>query len=274
MSGAALYNGAPAGEALVRSRGLQYGDGVFRTLLLDEGRLLDWELQMQHLARDCRALGLAPAAPELLEAECLRVAGGDLRAVLKVILTRASTQRGYAPASADSDRLVSRHPAPGYPASHWKEGIAAFRSPVQLAQQPLLAGIKHLNRLEQVLASRDWPEGVAEAILCDHSGNIIGGSKTNIFWARNQRLHTPMLSRAGVNGVMKNKVMALARADSIETAVQDAGWQELEQADEVFVTNSLIGIWPVRILHGRQLASPGPLTRRCMELLRHPMLCA
>ncbi|HVT35851.1 MAG TPA: aminodeoxychorismate lyase [Nevskiaceae bacterium] len=267
----ALYNGKPAESVPLHSRGLNYGDGVFRTLLVTDGRIHDWALQYATLARDAARLSLQLPEEGLLRSECDFLAADRRLAAMKVMLVRAGERRGYAPETSTCERLVSVHDLPRYPSRHWSRGVAVIGSTVQLAQQPLLAGIKHLNRLEQVLASRDWPQDISEALMCDHAGRVAGGTRSNLFWVRQGRLYTPDLSRSGVDGMMKSKVTALARAHSMELRTVDADWAELEQADEIFLTNSLVGIWPVRALEGRMLDAPGVVTARLSALLHHPL---
>jgi 4-amino-4-deoxychorismate lyase len=154
--------------------------------------------------------------------------------------------------------------------SRVSQGIRAFRSPVTLARQPLLAGAKHLNRLEQVLASRDWPDGADEGILCDAEDHAICGTRSNLFWVREGRLGTPPLDTCGVRGVMRHTILELARQQNLNVELRDLHWTALQQADEVFVCNSLIGLWPVRWLGERALAAPGPVTALLLKALGLP----
>lgn len=267
----ALLNGAPAGGDLLLSRGLHYGDGVFRTLLKYDGQLIDFKLQIIKIVRDAAALNLDVAA-DLLRSEAEAVGAAASRGVIKLMLLRAGAGRGYRGDSRQADRLALCYPLPEYPADYWRQGIAAFRSDLKLGSQPLLAGIKHLNRLEQVLGSRDWPEEAAEGILCDEHLMPVCGTRSNLFWVRGGRLHTPALDACGVAGVMRDKVLACAAALGIQADVAGRPWHELSEADEVFVTNSLIGIWPLRSLEQCHWPAPGVLTRKLMTALRHPLI--
>jgi 4-amino-4-deoxychorismate lyase len=267
-----LFNGAaPEGPALAASRGLHYGDGVFRTLLKFDGQLVDFRLQLQKLDHDARALGLEPPDAETLRREAEALSEGAPAGVLKILLLRAGAGRGYAPRGGAVDRLLLLHPLPDYPAAHWREGIAAFRSTVRLGRQPALAGVKHLNRLEQVLASRDWPEGMAEGILCDERGAPVCGTRSNLFWVAQGTLHTPALDGCGVAGMMRDKILACATALGLVVRIGTRPWKNLVEADEAFVSNSLIGLWPLRSLEQRQWPAPGPVAARLAGLLRHPV---
>lgn len=266
----ALLNGVPLADSLLSSRGLHYGDGIFRTLLKYDGQFIDFKLQFIKISHDAQALGLTPPAAELLLAEAASVSAAAASGVVKILLLRSGAGRGYAPQTDQADRLLLAYPLPAYPAEHWQQGISAFRCGLRLGRQPALAGIKHLNRLEQVLASRDWPDGAAEGILCDERGAPVCGTRSNLFWIQAGRLHTPALDGCGVAGMMRDKVLACATALGLEVRIESRPWSKLLDADEAFVSNSLIGIWPLRALEQRVWPAPGPLTLRLMSVLRHP----
>lgn len=269
MSARVLFNGAEAGD-LALHRGLQYGDGVFRTCFIFNSEVIDINKQIETLATDAARLELVPVPADALRDDAARLARNQGRAVLKMLLLRAGTGRGYRSEGAGTDRLLCQYPAPVYPATAWDRGVTVCRSEFRLATQPALAGIKHLNRLEQVLASRQWAEGTDEALLSDEAGRPVCGTRTNLFWVRGGQLHTPALQRCGVAGMMRAKVLALAPA----AIVSDGDWAEVESADEVFLTNSLIGIWPVARLGARRWPGPGPVTRDLVARLGHPRLAA
>lgn len=269
---AVLFNGAASADLLALSRGLHYGDGVFRTMLLWQGAVPDLRRQLDVLERDAARLGLRPPARAVLEEEIAALCADEDSGVIKLILTRRAGGRGYRPASDEADRLLLRLPAPHYPEAHWEQGIRCGLSPVRLAEQPLLAGIKHLNRLEQVLASRDWPEGAEELFVCDPHGLVVSGTRTNLFRVAAGVLHTSALERCGIRGMMRDKTLELAEQLRIPVRFDDPTPELLRQADEIFVSNSLIGLWPVREFDGRTFAAPGAITRRLMAALDHPRI--
>jgi 4-amino-4-deoxychorismate lyase len=268
----ARFNGRSERAALAWSRGLHYGDGVFRTLLKYKSQLIDIEDHFNKISEDCVRLSLAPPDHDALYADSLAVSRERETAVIKWLVLRQAGARGYAPGSEASDRLVLCAPAPRYPAACWTQGIQALRSPVPLAPQPLLAGVKHLNRLEQVLASRGWPDGVMEALQTDPDGHPLCGTRSNLFWVKNGCLYTPDLSLGGVCGIMRNKIMHLAHSLNIPLHTVRAPWQALLEADEAFVCNALIGLWPLRALDARHWPAPGPLSLRLQAALAHPRL--
>jgi 4-amino-4-deoxychorismate lyase len=267
----ALLNGLTAGD-WTQSRGLHYGDGVFRTMLIWDAQILDWELHLQRLAADCLALELAMPDASLLRDEAQALADGQARAILKLIVMRKVGRRGYKIFGAASDRLLMRYPAPKYPEALWTSGVSAFFCELRLAAQPALAGIKHLNRLEQVLASRHWPDGADEGILRNQAGQPICGTRSNLFWASAGKLYTPALNQCGVSGMMRSKIMALASSLKMETIVTLAAEADLNAADEAFFSNSLIGIWPLRQLERHAWTAPGPITAALTAALQQPRL--
>jgi 4-amino-4-deoxychorismate lyase len=271
MNGA-LYNGAGSGDALLLSRGLHYGDGVFRTMLLWQGAVPDLRRQLDVLERDAARLGLRPPPRAVLEEEIASLCADEERGVIKLILSRRAGGRGYRAADDDCDRLLLRLPAPRYPQAHWELGVRCALSAVRLGDQPLLAGVKHLNRLEQVLASRDWPEDAEELFVCDARGLVVSGTRSNLFRVVEGSLRTSPLERCGIRGMMREKILELAEQLQIPVHFDEPTPGQLRQADEIFVSNSLIGLWPVREFDGAALAAPGPLTQRLATALHHPRI--
>lgn len=269
----ALVNGGPPGTAILTSRALHYGDGVFRTLMRHEGRWLDFDRHYVKLVHDCRALDLDPPHVGQLQAELEALGGGRAQPLVgKIILARAGGGRGYTPTTRQCDRILLRYPAPRFPASHWSEGVNAIRSAVTLAAQPRLAGVKHLNRLENVLAARAWPAGVQEALMCDAAGNLVCGTRSNLFWVEPGRLCTPKLAHCGVSGLMRARVLELARSLGLPVDQVEAPVERLRAAREAFITNSLIGLWPLRRLDDHDFGPPGTVSLHLQQGLAHPAL--
>lgn len=270
MKATALFNGRREAGAWIGARGLQYGDGVFRTCLVHESRVVDLDRQIVRLAQDAAALSLSQRTARACRAEAAALAAHCDRGVIKILLWRRAGGRGYRGGTSAAERLLIRsEPARANPAD-WTTGVRAFRSPLVLAQQPLLAGVKHLNRLEQVLASRYWPRGVSEALLCDASGRPIGGSRSNLFWVARGALYTPELGVCGVAGMMRQKVLELAQALGIGWRIGRWSWRNFMESDEAFLTNSLIGIWPLRRAETSSWRAPGAITAALMRALAHP----
>jgi len=254
-------NGVPAEGVPVRDRGLAYGDGLFETISVRQGRARLLDRHLQRLQLGCQRLQI-PLGIDSLRAEISSFAMQVGDGVAKLIVTRGSGMRGYAfPQPQQALRILQGSPLPDYPAAHAEQGVKLFSCTTRLAEQPLLAGIKHLNRLEQVLARAEWQDpGYAEGLMQDQSGRVIEGVSSNLFMVDAGQLLTPDLQRCGVAGVMRAEIIEQSERQGIPCAVRDIGLAELMEADEVFLCNSLYGIWPVRELAGR-VWERGELTR-------------
>lgn len=259
----ALVDGRPATTVCVLDRGLHYGDGVFETLAVRAGEAQLWSAHWERLARGCARLRLPVPDPRAVRDEARALADGAERAVLKILVTRGPGERGYRiAAGARPTRALLLYPAPDFPATHWSEGVAVRMCHTPIAVNPALAGIKHLNRLEQVLARAEWQdEGFAEGLMSDASGRVVCGTASNVFAVRGGALVTPDLADCGVEGVMRRSVLDAARDFGIAARTAPLRPEDLLEADEVFLTNSLFGVWPVRAIDGSVLR-PGPVARR------------
>ena len=247
-----LVDGADTDRISVRDRAVQYGDGLFETLAVHAGQPLLWERHVARLRAGCLRLGLDAPDEAVLRADVERLSGGPEWKVIKIILTRGCAGRGYAPPRAASPtRVVSAWPWPDYPADNARLGVAVrwCRTPASI--NPALAGIKHLNRLEQVLARAEWGNEYAEGLMRDPDGFVVEGTMSNVFAVSGGSLITPELSRSGVAGVMRAEVMAAAQRLGLRCEEAWVTAADLERMDEIFLTNSLIGLWPVTALADR-----------------------
>jgi 4-amino-4-deoxychorismate lyase len=263
---AVLVDGVACDRIAVTDRGLAFGDGVFRTLAVQGGRPLNWTWHYRRLAADCAALRLAAPAEGLLLAELRQVAPGA--AAAKIIVTRGEATRGYGilPA-ARTTRVVMAFAPPQFPTSHAEQGVTVRRCVLALSEQPRLAGAKTLNRLENVLARSEWDDpSIAEGLCADASGRVVEGTMSNLFVVSQGRVATPDLSRCGVVGAQRERVRELLAREGVPCSVQDIAWDAVAGADELFLTNSLIGAWPVARFEARRW-SVGPLTRRVQQMI-------
>lgn len=245
-----LVNGAASEMLPATDRGLAYGDGVFRTLRVRGGQPQAWQFHYRKLERDCAALAISCPGEKSLRDELTIAARQQPECVGKVIVTRGSGARGYAAAGVvQPTRIVMSLPVPADHARFRPGGIRARICTLRVSAQPALAGIKHLNRLENVLARREWDDpDIAEGILLDSDGNVIGGTMTNIFIAEKGALTTPDLRRCGVAGVTRERIFARATESGIACRVEDISAERLLESDEAFVVNSVIGVWQIRAL--------------------------
>lgn len=240
-----LVNGTPQTHIEISNRGLQYGDGLFETITVDNGNAV---FLSQHLARlntACQRLAIPAPAPNTLHAEIEELCQHTDKAVLKIIITRGSGGRGYRqPDNIQATRILSLHPFPSYPDSYYQQGITARFCDTRLGLNPSLAGMKHLNRLEQVLARAEWTDdNIQEGIVLDINNKVIEGTMSNLFYSKNKQLYTADLSQAGIAGIIRALIMRHEHV--IEHTYTTA---ELLSADELFVCNSVIGIWPIKQL--------------------------
>jgi len=253
-----LVNGKPGNTISIRDRGLLYGDGVFRTLRVTQGKVLHWPLHYLKLQHDCTALGICCPDEALLCAEQDRLLAQHPDGVLKLIITRGEGARGYAPSTdAVPTRIWDFSPLPVYPPEWTTQGIKVHICNLRLSVQSRLACIKHLNRLENVLAAAELSDAqshdnmLAEGLLLDADGHLIEGIRSNLFLVSQGQLATPDLSRCGVEGIQRGRVMAWALQHGVTLQVRDIGLEEALHADELFIVNSVIGLWPIRELEQR-----------------------
>ena len=208
---------------------------------------------MRRLRLGCERLRIpCPDTDQLLE-EVSREIGSADRAVIKIIVTRGVGGRGYRPPeTARPNRIVFRFPWPEFPQDAWNLGVQVRVCSTRLGINPALAGLKTLNRLEQVLARSEWGKSsIAEGLMLDPDGHVIEGTMSNLFVLRDESLITPDLSRCGTAGVMRELIIDTARARDLPVIVAEIDPAELLSADGLFLSNSLIGIWPISILSGR-----------------------
>lgn len=241
--GLVLINGVRSSDINALDRGLQYGDGVFRTLKVAGGKVRWWDEQFRKLDDDCAALKIPCPDKAMLDAEVLRLAGESDVGVIKIIVTRGVGQRGYAmPADAAPHRVVM-----GFPdASRENRDVRVRWCELRLSSQPRLAGIKHLNRLENVLARSEWNDpDIAEGLLLDESDHVICGTMSNLFIAEQENLVTPELTRCGVAGVARSRIIQSAERHGQPVRFEPISRERLLAADGVFLCNSLIGVWRV-----------------------------
>jgi len=207
-----LVNGQDIDTVSALDRGLQYGDGLFETLPVINGRPLHWQRHMQRLIHGCGRLGIPLPDVTALTIEAQRLCVGRNRAVLKLIVTRGSGGRGYrCPEHPAPTRIFALHSWPDYPENNWREGVRVRLCRIQLGSNPALAGLKHLNRLEHILARAEWDsDDIAEGLLFDRADHVIEGTMSNLFLVTAGQLVTPELSDCGVAGIMRDMIIESA----------------------------------------------------------------
>jgi 4-amino-4-deoxychorismate lyase len=243
-----LINGVSKSQIEITDRGFQYGDGLFETIEVRDGQAVFLERHLERLKVGCQRLYIPFPGAELLGLEVIQLCRTQFRAVLKIILTRGSGGRGYRqPEPIEATRVLSLHPYPDYPETYQQQGICAFFCATRLGLNPGLAGIKHLNRLEQVMARAEWNDpDIQEGLMLDVNDQVIEGTMTNLFYVKHNSLYTSILDHSGVAGIMRGIIMSVSADFGVPVVEHLFTKDELLSADEVFVCNSIVGIWPVR----------------------------
>jgi 4-amino-4-deoxychorismate lyase len=236
-------------------RGLQYGDGLFETIAVLGGRPRFFDWHFERLADGASRLGISMPGLAQLREEIDYVAESP-RAVVKVILTRGNGMRGYRPPpEAQPRRIVACAGWPDWPPAAATSGARLGWCRTRLGRNPALAGLKHLNRLEQVLARAEWDDAVMdEALMCDDRDDVVSATQANLFARIEGRWVTPKLDECGVAGIMRRAFRHWRREQGEEIAERPVARVELASASALLLTNALIGAWPIRELAGRQIA--------------------
>ncbi len=275
-------NGRRSTRIDARDRGLQYGDGVFETMRVRGGRVRFLEYHLERLDAGCRRLELTGPLLPALRRELERIAASRREGVLKLIITRGVGRRGYRPTGRERcTRILSLHALPRGTAAAAGAAGAAGPAParVRLCSTPLglnprLAGLKTLNRLESVLARSEWTDArIWEGLMQDVDDYIVCGTMSNLFLRRGTSLMTPVLDRCGVAGVMRRWILETAGGLGLRTAERRVRWQDLSEADEMFMSNAIVGVKSIGVIErGRERLRPGAfetanLLRRRLESL-------
>lgn len=243
-----LINGERKELIDVGDRALQYGDGLFETIAIKWGKAQFLERHLLRLIAGCSRLLIPLPDINLLKAEVSAVAKQSTHAVVKIIISRGAGGRGYRqPDPIQPTRIISLHPYPDYPPCFQEQGIVARFCSTRLGLNTALAGIKHLNRLEQVLARAEWDDAsIQEGIMLDNDGYVIEGTMTNLFYIKKDVLYTAKLDKSGVSGIIRSIIMEQSANYGLHVFEGRINKDELLSAEEIFVCNSVIGIWPVR----------------------------
>ena len=240
-----------------RDRGLQYGDGLFETMRVRAGRVRLLDAHLGRLCAGAQRLEIALPSIVRLRRELAAAAAGETDAVLKLIVTRGRGERGYRPTGRErATRILSRWPPSPALGAGTPITVRICRTRIGIA--PALAGLKTLNRLESVLARAEWRDPrIAEGLMLDVEGHLVCGTMSNLFVRHGSVLTTPLVDRCGVAGVMRGHVLGEARALGLRPAERRVGLEDLESADEAFITNAIAGPVPIGLIrHGRERWRP------------------
>ncbi|UUM31424.1 aminodeoxychorismate lyase [Vibrio japonicus] len=259
-------NGQLTDSVSLSDRSFHYGDGCFTTMLTVDGKIEHWHKHIERMESCLCALGIEIPDWQMIEMWLAKAIESKGKAGVKLHISRGEGGRGYSPTQVTSPNVtISAFQFPVHYDQWSREGIELGICQKKLGINPMLAGHKHNNRLEQVLLKADIEQqGFSDGIALDYDGNVVETTMANVFWCIDGNLYTPKLSKAGVAGVMRRVV--LERASNLDLKVYEGEFKlgELLTAEEVFVTNSILGIAPVTAI-GKQRYSIGQITRRIQE---------
>ena len=252
-----LINGIPQETLPASDRAIQFGDGCFTTARIVAGQVCLLDAHLQRLQQACEKLLIPFVEWAALQREMVELARGNDRGVLKVIISRGSGGRGYSAANClHPTRLLSVSAWPVRYDGWRREGITLELSPVRLGRNPQLAGIKHLNRLEQVLIRTHLEQTDAdEALVLDSEGFITECCAANLFWRQGKDVFTPRLDQAGVNGLMRQFCLQQLAHSGYRVVDVHAREAALAEADEMVVCNALMPVVPVRQYGSQRFSS-------------------
>jgi 4-amino-4-deoxychorismate lyase len=252
------------------SRAAQFADGLFETMVVKKGRIQGLNFHAQRLDLGCTRLDIKLPDNNLVELfiaythKFVELSGLE-SGVLKVIVSRGDSQRGYAYDDLITPKVTALfNPLPQYEAKLYEQGVSVKSLTTACSIQQQMAGLKHLNRLENVLAKKELGTQAFEGLMFNHLGFAIEGTSSNVFFEKNNQLFTPKLNLSGVAGVMRSCILNHAKLHNITTNIDDIALGQLDQFEQGFICNSVMGIMPIAQLDGRSFKI-GPQTKAMQE---------
>ncbi len=245
-------NGVQQNQITIENRGLAYGDGLFTTAKIIDGKIQYLSSHIERLISGGEKLGLLSLKQAELTEQLSQAAKEYNLAVLKVIITASSGGRGYArPTNPKSDLIIMVHDYPKHYDELAIEGITLGNSKQQIGINPMLGGLKHLNRLEQVLLRQELSNTEADDLVVININNeVIEATSANLFFWLNDRLCTPDIRNSGVNGIMRQIILQ----KHPDTLIKKVTLTELSSSQAMFICNCVMGIMPVKSYHGQTLS--------------------
>lgn len=265
-----LINGEQKTTINIFDRGLQYGDGLFETMAVYNGVIYLWEAHWQRLLQGCKQLSIELPDKTTLEKEINLLCKQNKKQsqfIIKLIITRGEGERGYPYSDIQNvTRILTIHPWPNYPENYQTEGVTVCYCETALSENKALAGIKHLNRLEQILARNEWnTDEFQEGLMLSTQGYITDGTMSNVFAVKDDMLFTPDLSLCGVSGVMRKTIINISKILGLSVYEKTFTTTELEIADELFLSNSIFGIWPIKAIAKTRFTKVGNITKQLQD---------
>ena len=257
----ALVNGKECRTVSLFDRGLSFGDGVFETIRIQAGTPCLWQYHRQRLQLGCQTLGI-PLDLDRIDEEIKQLCSHTKQdAVAKIIITRGESCQGYAILNKlNPTRILWLMPPRAVVSEYITQGVTVKVCDYRLPDSSPLARIKHLNRLDQIIARREWNDEYQEGLMLDKNGRVIEGTMSNVFICRGKQLLTPSLNNCGIAGVMREHLMENSSSLGLETIEADIYLDEVLQSEGVFLSNSLIGVWPVCRIEDTRVPLPSMIT--------------
>lgn len=273
-----LINGKFLKTVSVLDRGLSYGDGLFETMSWRHLRELDsfgvefWNRHLKRLSASSLKMKIKMPSKEILNNYKDKIIKKSINlgfneGVLKIIITRGVGGRGYKyEKDIEPTIIFLSFPKVRIDESFFKKGVNLkfCKSPIFVNHQ--LSGIKHLNRIDSVMARSEWQnKEFFDGVLLDDSKNIIDGTMTNIFFSKNNILYTPDLKKSGINGIMRQVVIEKSKIFFNSVHEIQINKKNLKLYDEMFITNSIIKILPVKKLEKKEFS----ISQSTRNLINH-----
>ncbi|HXI47036.1 MAG TPA: aminodeoxychorismate lyase [Steroidobacteraceae bacterium] len=248
-------NGRRCSTLSYRDRGLQYGDGVFETMRVRRRGIRLLDLHLDRLYRSCRRLKIQVPKALLVRRELERIAAGREQGILKLMVTRGRGARGYRPSGRErATRIVTLEALPRAISAEAAKAVRLRVCATRMSTTASLAGLKTLNRLDSVLARSEWTDArIWEGLMRDVDGNWVCGTMSNLFLRRGAVLMTPLLDRCGVAGIMRRWILQCAASLGLRAVERRIRWKDLQSAEEVFMSNAVVGIRSVRTIECARL---------------------
>ncbi|MDH5517754.1 MAG: aminodeoxychorismate lyase [Gammaproteobacteria bacterium] len=242
-----LVNGIATELLSVYDRAVNYGDGVFETIAVSGRQLHYWQAHFQRLTQGCQRLSITAPAETALLADIAKLSFPDAPSVLKIVLTRGQGRRGYATTGDEQPAVIlSLSNWPEFVSSYQQQGIHLRLCQHRLIINPVLAGIKHLNRLDQVMARNEWHnEQIQEGLMLDQHGYLLEGISTNLFVMMDNQWFTAAASECAVAGIMRNAIISISARIGIPIEERKIHQSELSSVQQMMVCNSIWGLVPV-----------------------------
>lgn len=265
-------HGEVQSHVAVDERALQYGDGLFETVAIRRSKPRLWDFHFERLAEGCALLNFrTPKESDLLRGieQVLQTSNvPPAYAVVKLIVSAGVGKRGYGRERIESPTIWYRaFAARPLPAAHYEDGVNVTVCNTRLATGSVFAGLKTLNRLEQVLARSELQgTNFFEGLTFDSADNLICASMSNVFLVKQNRVFTPPVDQCGVAGVMRRFVIDNLQESGTPVNIEAISHSKLKAADEVFLSNSQFGVLPVRSCDDHEWPV-GELTQHTMTLL-------